>query len=296
VKEAENVLTVKQVAFDSFGVRSMATFVETEDIAVLIDPGVSLAPSRYGLSPHPVEWQRMTECWADIKAHAARSDVLIVTHYHYDHHDPAEPELYKGKLLYLKHPREKINRSQAGRAAYFLEQLAGLPRTIEIADDKEFLHGATAITFSPPVYHGTNAHLGYVVEVSIACRGKKVVFTSDVEGPSVAEQADFILQEKPELLILDGPMTYMLGFRYSQKSLELAIEQINRIITETAVKDILLEHHFMRDLKYRERITEVYECAAAHDVTVLTAAEYLGREVDILEARRKELYLQSRTA
>jgi predicted metallo-beta-lactamase superfamily hydrolase len=290
------VLTVKPLAFDSFGVRSMATFVETDDIAVLIDPGVSLAPSRYGLSPHPVEWQRMTECWADIKAHAARSDVLIVTHYHYDHHDPYEPEVYEGKLLYLKHPREQINRSQRGRASFFLEQLKDLPQAIEIADSREFRHGATAITFSPPVYHGTNALLGYVVEVSIACDSEKVVFTSDVEGPSVAEQADFILQEKPKLLILDGPMTYMLGFRYSQKSLELSIRNINQIITETTVKTILLEHHFMRDLKFRDRITEVYECAAAHDVNVSTAAEYLGREVDILEARRKELYLQSKPA
>jgi predicted metallo-beta-lactamase superfamily hydrolase len=40
----------------------------------------------------------------------------------------------------------------------------------------------------------------------------------------------------------------------------------------------------------------VYDCAAAHDVKVSTAAEYLGREVDILEARRKELHLQSKTA
>jgi predicted metallo-beta-lactamase superfamily hydrolase len=289
------VLTVKPLAFDSFGVRSMATFVETEDVAVLIDPGVSLAPMRYGLPPHPVEWQRMTECWADIKAHAARSDVLIVTHYHYDHHDPYEPEIYEGKLLYMKHPKEQINQSQRGRASFFLEQLKDLPQAIEIVDGKEFQHGNTTITFSPPVYHGTNSKLGYVVEVSIACGGEKMVFTSDVEGPSVIEQVAFILQEKPDLLILDGPMTYMLGFRYSQKSLELSIGNINRIITETSVKAILLEHHFMRDLKYKSRIEGVYECAAAHDVKVSTAAEYLGREVDILEARRKELYLQSKT-
>ncbi len=90
------MLNVKPLAFDSFGVRSvrsMATFVETDDIAVLIDPGVSLAPRRYGLPPHPIEEQRMNEHWEDIKEHAARSDVLIVTHYHYDHYDPEEPEV-----------------------------------------------------------------------------------------------------------------------------------------------------------------------------------------------------------
>jgi predicted metallo-beta-lactamase superfamily hydrolase len=284
------MLNIKPLAFDSFGVRSMATFVETDDVAVLIDPGVSLAPSRYGLPPHPIEEQRMTERWADVKDHAARSDVLIVTHYHYDHHDPDEPEVYEGKIVYLKHPTEKINKSQAGRAAHFLEQLDELPRSLDIADGNEFKHGSTSIRFSPPVYHGTNPRLGYVVEVSISCGGEKVVFTSDVEGPSVADQADFILQESPDLLILDGPMTYMLGFRYSQKSLELAIENINRIIAETAVKTLVVEHHFMRDLKYKERIPEVYDCAAENDVTVMTAAEYSGHDLDMLEARRKELY------
>jgi predicted metallo-beta-lactamase superfamily hydrolase len=284
------MLNVKPLAFDSFGVRSMATFVETDDITVLIDPGVSLAPNRYGLPPHPIEEQRMEERWADVKEHAARSDVLIVTHYHYDHHDPEEPEVYEGKIVYLKHPTEKINKSQAGRAAHFLDQLDELPRSLDTADGNEFTHGSTSITFSPPVYHGTNPRLGYVVEVSISCGGEKVVFTSDVEGPSVADQADFILQESPDLLILDGPMTYMLGFRYSQKSLELAIENINRIIAETAVKTIVVEHHFMRDLKYKERIPKVYDCAAENDVTVMNAAEYSGHDLDMLEARRKELY------
>jgi hypothetical protein len=284
------MLNVKPLAFDSFGVRSMATFVETDDITVLIDPGVSLAPRRYNLPPHPIEEQRMSERWADIKEHAARSEVLIVTHYHYDHYDPEEPELYEGKIVYLKHPKEKINKSQAGRASYFLDKLNELPQSVDIADGNEFKHGATIIKFSPPVYHGTNPKLGYVVEVSISCGGEKMIFTSDVEGPSVADQAEFIIQENPDLLILDGPMTYMLGFRYSRKSLALSIENINRIIKETSVKSILVEHHFMRDLKYKERIAEVYECAAENDVSIITAAEYLGRGVDMLEARRRELY------
>ncbi len=284
------MLNVKLLAFDSFGVRSMATFVETDDLAVLIDPGVSLAPSRYGLTPHPIEEQRLSELWTDIKEHAARSDVLIVTHYHYDHYDPEEPELYEGKIVYLKHPKDSINKSQAGRASHFLDKLDELPKSIDFADGNEFKHGATIIKFSPPVYHGTNPKLGYVVEVSISCGGEKMVFTSDVEGPSVADQAEFILQENPDLLILDGPMTYMLGFRYSRKSLALSIENINRIIKETSVKSILVEHHFMRDLKYKERIAEVYECAAENDVSIITAAEYIGREIDMLEARRKELY------
>ena len=85
-------------------------------------------------------------------------------------------------------------------------------------------------------------------------------------------------------------MTYMLGFRYSNKSLALSIANIKRILRETSVKCIMLEHHFMRDLKYKERITEVYAYAAERDVKLITAAEYIGRDIDILEARRKELF------
>ena len=76
------------IAFDSFGVRSMATFVETDDLRILIDPGVALAPIRYGLEPHLLEWQRHDESWEEVKQYAENADVLIVTHDHYDHHDP----------------------------------------------------------------------------------------------------------------------------------------------------------------------------------------------------------------
>ncbi len=284
------MLIVKPLAFDSFGVRSMATFVETDDITVLIDPSVALAPSRYRLPPHPIEEQRMSEAWTDIKAHASQSDVLIVTHYHYDHHNPEEPELYKDKIVYLKHPKTSINKSQAKRASYFLDMLNAMPKSIDNADGMEFKHGSTAIKFSAPVFHGTNPKLGYVVEVSISCGGEKLVFTSDVEGPAVDDQVEFIIRENPNIVILDGPMTYMLGFRYSNKSLTLSIANIKRILSETSVKCIMLEHHFMRDLKYESRITELYEYAAEKNVKLITAAEYVGRNIDILEARRKELF------
>ena len=274
----------------ALGVRSMATYVETCDLKVLIDPAVALGPSRYRLPPHPLEIERLEETWAEVKRFAASSDVLIITHYHYDHHNPEEPEVFRDKILYIKDPEAKINKSQAERSSYFLKRIKGMPRSIETADGKEFHHRSTTIRFSPAVCHGTNPRLGYVVEVSISCGGEKVVHTSDVEGPSREEQTAFILEEDPNLLILDGPMTYMLGFRYSAKSLALSIENINRIIRETSVSTILLDHHFMRDLNYVKRVAEVQKCAEEHGVKVITAAEYAGREADILEARRRELY------
>jgi len=284
------IQNIVPLAYDSLGVRSMATFVETDDVRILIDPAVSLAPLRYGLPPHPLEWKRMEEAWEKIKQYAELADVLIVTHYHYDHHDPREPEVYRGKIVYLKHPTENINLSQKERAAYFLEALKGFPERLEYADGKEAEIRKTRICFSRAVCHGTNPRLGYVTEVSVSHGGEKLLYTSDVEGPSLDDQVQFIFEEKPDVLIVDGPMTYMLGFRYSYKSLEISNQNLVRVIGETELRALILDHHFLRDLNYQTRIAPVYTAAERKNMRVLTAAEFAGKKIEMLEALRRELY------
>jgi predicted metallo-beta-lactamase superfamily hydrolase len=278
------------LAIDSFGVRSMATFVETDDLKVLIDPGVALAPVRYGLEPHPLEWQRLEETWETIKQYAENADVLIVTHYHYDHHDPDSPELYKNKTVFIKHPTQSINLNQRERAALFLEGIKGMPKKSEVADGKNFQLGKTFINFSKAVCHGTNPRLGYVVEVSIKSNDEKFLYTSDVEGPSLEDQIAFILEEKPDFLFVDGAMTYMLGYRYSFKSLELSNNNLVKVIKKTNLYTLVLDHHLLRDLDYRARIKPIYEAAEKRGVKVVTAAEFCGRRIEMLEALRRELY------
>jgi len=216
--------------------------------------------------------------------------VLIVTHYHYDHHDPDYPELYSGKTVFIKHPTQNINRSQKERAALFLEVIKGLPQKLEIADGKSFQLGKTRINFSKTVCHGTNPRLGYVTEVSIKSNSEKFLYTSDVEGPSLEDQIGFILEEKPDTLFVDGPMTYMLGYRYSFKSLEISNKNLVRAIKETSLHTMVLDHHFLRDLNYKMRIKPVYEEAEKRGVKIITAAEFSGRKIEMLEALRKELY------
>lgn len=283
-------LKVLPLAFDSFGVRSMATCVEAGGLKVLIDPGAALGPRRYGLPPHPLELSRLHQLWEKVRDHASVSDVIVITHYHYDHHNPWEPELYRGKAVYIKDPREKINRSQAERASHLLAQLHGIPGSVEVADGRQFHHGTVCISFSSPVFHGTNPRLGYVLEVSISFKGERMVFTSDVEGPSQREQTEFIIQEDPDLLILDGPMTYMLGYRYSRESLDRSLKNISAILSQTHVKTIIADHHLLRDPRYREHMADAYGYAAEVGASILSAAEYAGLEVDMLEARRRELY------
>jgi predicted metallo-beta-lactamase superfamily hydrolase len=280
------------LAGDSLGTRSMATYIETKDCKVVIDPSVALGPYRYGLEPHPLELERMDDHWNKIKSYTKKADVLIITHYHYDHHDPDEPAVFKNKILFTKHPKKNINKSQKKRARFFLKQLGELPKKIEFSDGNEFSFGKTTIRFSEAVPHGTNTKLGYVTEVSIHSARTKFLHTSDVQGPALKEQLRFILDEQPKVIFCDGPMSYMLGFRYSKKNLQKSIKNINRIIRETKVKKLVLEHHLLRDLQWKKRIKNVYKVARKEKVKVMTFAEFLGKENEILEARRKELYTE----
>lgn len=285
------VMNLIPIAFDSLGVRSMATCLEAGGLRVMIDPAVSLGPRRYGLPPHPIELDRLNTTWQDVRGLAESSDILIVTHYHYDHHNPNDPDLYRGKIVYIKDPKNRINFSQKRRAHYFLSRIEDAD--IQIADGGEFGHGPLTIRFSQPVYHGTGNRLGYVIEVSVSCGEDKVVYTSDVEGPAMDDQVTFILEESPRTLILDGPMTYMLGYRYSEEDLRKSVNNIIKIICNTSVKTVVIDHHFMRDIGYADRIPDVYRSAEDAGVMVLCAAELIGRAPDLLEARRKELYRSS---
>jgi predicted metallo-beta-lactamase superfamily hydrolase len=278
------------LAFDSFGTRSMATFVETQSCNILIDPSVALGPLRHGLGPHPMELDRKEEHWIRIKSYAEKAQILIITHYHYDHHNPNEPEVFKNKELLMKHRKENINQSQKRRAAYFMNVIKGLTKSVEYSDGKSFHFGNTRIRFSKAVPHGTNTKLGYVIEVSIEENNFKFLHTSDVEGPSLPGQTAFILEENPDVVFCDGPMTYMLGYRYSKEALRSSIDNIKEIIRKTKVKKLVLDHHFLRDLNWEEKIQAVFDTAKKCNVEILTAAEFLGIENDLLEAQRPMLY------
>ncbi len=283
-------MRIVPLSSDSMGVRSMATFVETRDLRVLIDPGVALGPYRYGLPPHPLEWKKLEKDWKVIVSYASKADTIVITHYHYDHHNPWENlEIYEGKLLILKNPKDNINYSQRERAHFFLKQIEGLPRRVEIAEGFKLNVGETTLEISKPVFHGTNSKLGYVVEVYIREGDESFLYSSDVEGPSLNEQVAFILENRPKVVMIDGPMTYMLGYRYSVNSLKSSIANLRRIL-ESGVEQMILDHHLLRDLAWRERISELLVEAEKRGVKILTSAEYAGKELNMLEARRKELY------
>jgi hypothetical protein len=285
-------MKIQPLAFDSMGVRSMATCIET-DQKIMIDPGAALGPMRYSLPPHPVELSKLNELSELVEGCTKISGILIISHYHYDHYFPCGTDIYKNKILLIKDPKHSINYSQKDRAKNFLEEIKNLPHRIEFADSREFKFNETEIKFSPAVRHGAvNSKLGFVIMTSISYKNERLIHASDIQGPETDETTGWIINENPDVLILSGYPTLFIGWRLSQQGLEKSNENLIKILEETKVKTVVLDHHLVRDLYYKTKILGVLETAKKQGKNVVTAAEFLGRENEFLEARRKELYKQ----
>jgi len=287
-------MIITPLAAESFGVRSSAFFIETADVKVLIDPGVSLAHVRSGLAPHSQEIRAMNERWRVIKDHAARADILVITHYHFDHFDPTEPIVFNNKVLLMKHPLEAINASQRDRARELIRNYRTLPRRVEFADDRVFEFGSTSLRFSPAMPHGPDTTVGWVVEASVREGASCFLYSSDIVGACRDEHMEFILSEEPDTLYLDGPLTYMLGQGFSLDDLRRSVSNINRLLEMPKLKTLIIDHHLLRDKNWKDEIREVYAKADAVGKKVVTMAGFVGREEVLLEARRGQLFEEHR--
>jgi len=283
-------IKLKFLACDSLGVRSIATFVET-DKKILIDPGAALGPSRYGLPPTPQELNALDNAIDKIKWYAQRSQIITISHYHYDHYIPDEC-IYKNKTLLIKDPKNNINKSQTKRSAEFLSFLSNEcePKKIDIADSERFKFGKTVLEFSPPMFHGGSDRLGYVLMLAVKYKKEVFVHGSDVQGPQTDDATEWIISQRPDVMVLSGFPTIFLGWKMSKKNFEKSNQNLIRIIKETKIKTLILEHHIVRDLYYKNKIVPVLKEAEQNNVNVVTSAEFMGKKPTFLEARRKELW------
>jgi len=232
------------IASDSLGVRSMATYVETKDCKIIIDPSAALGPKRYGLPPTEQEIEALTKAKQEIAQIAETCDVLIISHYHYDHYDPSET-FYAGKKVFAKDISKNINKSQNERGTDFKEIVENIC-DLEYCDDSNHRIGNTKIVFSPPFFHGPeNVRLGYVIMTTIDDKEKRILHSSDVQGPVTKNAKDYIIDQKPDLLIMDGPPTLFLGWKFSKQSLQDASDNLVEII-ETLGCQVILDHHLLR--------------------------------------------------
>lgn len=296
-------IRVVPLAAESLGVRSMCTYVETSSVNILLDAGVSLCPNRFGLPPHPREFGAIMECREKIARAAEEVGVVTLSHYHFDHHTPSYEDwltqwtdeaetarqIYEGKTVLLKNPREMVNYSQRQRGWMFKKTGGSYSQKLEVADGKSFNFGETNVRFSEPVFHGPeNSFLGWVLMATIECEGDVFMFTPDVQGPISSRTTQMIINEKPQMIMLGGPPSYLIGFKTDEKQIQTALNNLRRIVEHVPVT--ILDHHLLRDENWKERLTDVFVQAHVSEHTVLTSAEFLGLQNNPLEASRKRLF------
>jgi uncharacterized protein len=297
------IIKVTPLAAESFGVRSMCTLVETPDVTMLLDGGISLAPYRFSLPPHPLEFQTIAKLRKTIAEAADKSQITTISHYHFDHHTPSfedwvvnwtedgetARQIYQNKTVLAKNPKENINASQRQRAWMFQKTAGKQAKAVEAADGKTFNYGKTSLGFSEAVPHGSeDSMLGWVIMAVIEIGEERFMFAPDVQGPMSTHTLNLILAIKPTAIMLGGPPLYLGGFRVELSQLEQGLRNLERIVE--VVPLVILEHHALRDESWRPKMEAVFQKAIQSQHSILTAAEYTGIENLFLESKRKQLY------
>ncbi len=299
-------IKVVPLAAESLGVRSMCTYVQTPDVRVILDAGVSLCPNRFGLPPHPQEFEAIIEARRRIAQAVEKAQVVTISHYHYDHHTPSfedwlvnwterdetARQIYLEKVVLAKNPRENINFSQRERAWIFTRTGGKFAQSIQNADNKTFTFGQTNLRFSEAVFHGPDkSELGWVIMVVIETGNEKFLFASDVQGPISNRPLEIITEEAPQMLMIGGPPLYLSPFNVSEKEMEKGLMNLIEIVKK--VPHVILDHHITRDENWREKTVDLFYEAYRSGSTIQTAAEFLGRKDSLLEASRKRLFAEN---
>jgi len=296
-------IRVLPLAFESLGVRGMSMFVETDDVKLVIDPGSALGP-RFNLRPHECEYVALSRTRQAIIEAARRADVLTISHYHFDHYVPnfedwiwtwSSPEIaaeiYSGKLILAKDISRNINVSQRKRGYMFHKLNVDGAKEIRVADGQKFKFGDTTLEFSKPVYHGSeDSALGYVLMLEVRTPGCCLLHASDVQGPMSEETLRLMLAQKLDAVVVGGPPIYLEGFKV--ESADIAAAQRNLSALAKRVPLLIVDHHLLRSLNYPQYLHPAMQAAEVAGNRLLTVAELIGQEPQLLEARRRELHEQ----
>jgi predicted metallo-beta-lactamase superfamily hydrolase len=263
----------------------MATYVETGPLRLLIDPGATLAPRRYGLGPTPEEEEALARARVRIEGYGIRATHVAVTHFHTDHFR-SDPAIYAGRQVWAKEPRRMIDAHQAAQGRQFWRDVAPHCR-LEPAEGRFVELDGVTVRFSPPLPHGPEGSgFGYVVAVTVD-DGERFVHASDLQGPASPVATAYLLRERPDLVYVSGPPTYLQG-QIGREVVQRGVDNLVRLVGETGCR-VIVDHHAVREPRFRDRLAQAFGTGR-----VMTAAEYLGRGDECLEARRAALWARRR--
>ena len=188
-------------------------------------------------------------------------------------------------------------RLEAGRRWYrgLVEKWSAWPRIpgrirlrgldIVFADSGSWEACGVRVRLLGPHFHGDiYERTGWVVPVLLEYSGLRVLYTSDLMGPLAEDYAEEVVRLKPDVLLADGPATYLPPYMFSRRDLERVKENMVRIIREAGPSLIVWDHHLPREPRWRMRVEEVFREAERVGVRLETVAGLAGRRTVVEEA------------
>lgn len=284
---SDEIMDIEYIAFDSLGVQSSCFQVSAGNETAIIDPGLSIQADSFPLSESKRLYLRSTYKHK-IKKKAKQADVGVISHYHYDHFTQ-EPDrkIYGRKRMLVKDPDTAINEEQQDRAHELLDAIDTMANRIDVADGQTFYLDQLKLKFGKPQWHGPqDTEMGQVLPLVIedTSTDRRVLYTSDLDGPVETDARDWIVRQDPDVMIYNGPPTYLLDFVLDYQDFAKGMQNMITIIEDVSPSTIILDHHLLRDYRYKDLFRPVFTAAEQYNTAIHTAAEEQGETPVVAEA------------
>ena len=277
------------IGCESLGVRGLSCFIKLGSRSVLIDPGVALGYTRYGLHPHPLQAAFSEISKVLLASFWRRATDIVVTHFHGDHVPlyNANPFQFPLKLVSKLNDRallwvkdygaltpcertrfEKLSEYFKGRIVYANGERAGNDELIEFSGT--YPHGLSRSTQVMAVRVGEPPHC--------------IVHLSDTQllADGVVEK---VRSWSPRVVVTDGPPLYRLSGVVRERVARKAASNALRL---TDYADyVIIDHHVARSVEGMRWLDRLRREVGDR---VMCAADYMGRPRLLLEAWRRVLY------
>jgi predicted metallo-beta-lactamase superfamily hydrolase len=194
-------MEIEIIGTESLGVRGLCCFVKTKDRRILIDPGIALGYTRYGLLPHPFQVAVDERIQKKIVKRWSEATDIVISHFHGDHVPLADANPYQlnmAKIIGLN-PEVRIwtksschlssvEKQRAVSLSFLLEH-----NLIEAEGQKQ-----GPMTFSMPVPHGDEKDRSVAVMMTKIEEDGVFVHASDIQLLNHAAVSDHHLMRSFE--------------------------------------------------------------------------------------------------
>jgi len=278
-------MNIEIIGTESFGVRGMCCFVETKSRKILIDPGIALGYTRYGLLPHPYQAAAGEAIQKKIIKKWSEATDIVISHFHGDHVPLSDANPYQLDLKKLiginldvriwTKALSHLSLIERKREESFSSILN--KDLIEAEGKKD-----SVLAFSKQVPHGND---GNAVTVMMTRIEEDCVFVhaSDIQLLN-SESVLKIIEWEPDIAFVGGPPLY-LSERISKKQINKA--RSNAIKLSQYIDVLIIDHHLMRNIdgeRWLERLNSNTE------KKIICGADFMKKPRELLEARRRSLY------